>query len=73
MLYGDQNRYMQIFNNFLSNALKFTSQDGQISVNIVLQELHKPKNDVMINNTEEIDIIKRGGRKQESPELYAKF
>ena len=33
-IYGDKRRYMQILLNFLSNSLKFTNKNGQITVSI---------------------------------------
>lgn len=33
-IYGDQARYTQIFYNFLSNAFKFTPENGTISIEI---------------------------------------
>ena len=31
-IYGDKNRFEQIFINFISNALKFTHENGQVEV-----------------------------------------
>jgi len=31
-IYGDPNRYLQILLNFMSNSLKFTNPNGQITV-----------------------------------------
>lgn len=36
---GDENRYMQIMLNFLSNSLKFTKKKGKIKIVIDLQEI----------------------------------
>lgn len=38
-LMGDENRYMQIMLNFLSNSLKFTKKKGKIKIVIDLQEI----------------------------------
>ena len=40
-IYGDQNRFQQIFINFISNALKFTSEKGQVEVKFTSQRLTK--------------------------------
>ena len=37
-IYGDSSRYLQIFLNFLSNALKFTDSEGQITVRLSILE-----------------------------------
>lgn len=37
-IYGDEQRYLQILVNFVSNALKFTNQNGTISIDINIQE-----------------------------------
>lgn len=39
MVHGDKSRYMQIFLNFLSNAIKFTQPGGKISLRIVILEI----------------------------------
>jgi light-regulated signal transduction histidine kinase (bacteriophytochrome) len=36
---GDQSRYTQILQNFLSNAVKFTEKDGEINVIITILEI----------------------------------
>ena len=33
---GDQNRYLQILLNFISNAIKFTPENGKITVTTTL-------------------------------------
>jgi len=40
-IYGDQNRFEQIFVNFVSNALKFTNEQGKVEVRLVSQSLTK--------------------------------
>jgi len=34
--YGDENRFEQILLNFVSNALKFTNENGKVEVKITL-------------------------------------
>ena len=38
-IYGDKRRYLQCMLNFLSNALKFTLQDGTVTVRVILLEV----------------------------------
>lgn len=33
-IYGDKRRYVQILQNFLSNALKFTNRNGTVTIGI---------------------------------------
>ena len=33
-IWGDKQRYLQIFNNFLSNSVKFTPNNGKVRVHI---------------------------------------
>ena len=33
-IWGDKQRYLQIFNNFLSNSVKFTPENGKVRVHI---------------------------------------
>jgi signal transduction histidine kinase len=37
-IYGDSRRYLQVILNFLSNALKFTPENGGISIRISILE-----------------------------------
>ena len=37
-VYGDQRRYIQIIQNFLSNAVKFTNENGEIQIRLTLLE-----------------------------------
>ena len=37
-VYGDERRYMQIFMNFLSNALKFTNKNGSVTIAIDIMD-----------------------------------
>ena len=43
-IYGDKNRYEQIMLNFLSNALKFTSKEGSVEVQLDIKQVQKVKN-----------------------------
>ena len=57
-LLGDENRYMQVMLNFLSNALKFTKEFGKIKVLVLLKEIHQLQNDSLIQSKDEnIDPI----------------
>ena len=38
-LLGDKARYSQILQNFLSNAVKFTSKDGEVMVVVTILEI----------------------------------
>ena len=38
-IFGDQRRYSQILLNFISNALKFTTNDGSIKLKLEILEL----------------------------------
>lgn len=42
---GDDNRYLQILLNFLSNALKFTPQGGNIRIELKLIDTQTKSND----------------------------
>ena len=42
-VYGDPTRFIQIMQNFLSNALKFTSKKGKITIKVSLQEVQEIK------------------------------
>ena len=61
---GDENRYMQIMLNFLSNALKFTGDFGQVTVQVILQEIQQLQLDSLLYETDPSKIEK---------EQYAKF
>ena len=37
-IHGDEKRYEQILINFMSNALKFTNEDGQVQVIIKIDK-----------------------------------
>ena len=38
-VYGDKNRYTQIFLNFISNSLKFTNTGGEVKVTLKIKSL----------------------------------
>ena len=42
-IYGDPRRYLQIMMNFVSNSLKFTSENGQIIIKVSLMEVQDKK------------------------------
>ena len=52
-LMGDKNRYSQIILNFLSNAVKFTNQNGKVTIRINLMDLQKVENDLNKNKVKE--------------------
>ena len=68
---GDENRYMQIMLNFLSNALKFTKDFGKIKVLVLLQEIHQLKNESLIQRKDE--HIGSVSNDNKAKEQYAKF
>ncbi len=37
-VFGDLNRLQQVFNNLISNSLKFTPENGQISIDVIAQK-----------------------------------
>ena len=39
-IWGDKQRYFQIFNNFLSNSVKFTPENGKVRVHLRIKEHH---------------------------------
>ena len=53
-VFGDLNRLQQVFNNLLSNSLKFTPENGRISIDVAVQ-----KNSVFvrIKDTDKVLII----------------
>ena len=44
-VYGDSSRFVQIIQNFLSNALKFTDKNGKIIIKVSLQEVQEIKSE----------------------------
>ena len=38
-LYGDKLRYLQIINNFMTNAIKFTSKSGTVQILVELRKI----------------------------------
>jgi len=40
-VHADQNRFEQIFINFVSNALKFTNQNGQVEISLESKNIEK--------------------------------
>ena len=39
---GDENRFLQVIINFLSNSLKFSNKDSEIIIHLEVLELQKP-------------------------------
>ena len=57
---GDSKRYLQFLLNFLSNALKFTNQNGEIKVSIKVLE-----HQIITNTTEGESLGEMGLRRSE--------